>query len=204
MKHININLLEDIGKFQLVCLPISVYQKKDGTVPVQKDSLLGKIVEKFPDLPTELGNGVERFGNCPAILSSVPNTPYPTKFITFPTSPSNLRAENPDNYVFKRLQGKFKKHALLPGWSIVPRSDMVEFSSIKLNEIIKFYKLTEVVIPFELFTFDRDDKSDYERVLSIIGKHIKSNIYISHETNQPSTGTEKVNVSSEVSMDDEE
>jgi hypothetical protein len=178
MREIRHDLINDPGKFELICLPCSCYQKKDGTIPIPKDGFLSQLVEKYPNLPAEMGRGVEKYGNCPAILSAIPNTPLPTKFITLPVSPSNLRAENPDEYVFQRLQGKFKKLSLLPGWTLIPRSDMVEFACIKLREIMHYYKLTKVAIPFEMFTLDREDKDDYARIKNIIEKIVHDDLFM--------------------------
>ena len=178
MREIRHDIYTDPSKFQLVMIPCSCYQKKDGTAPTQKDSYLSKFVEMNPNLLSEIGKGVEEYGNCPAVLSHIEGTPFPTKFATFPVTPTGLRAENPDQYVFQRLQGKFKEYSLLPGWTLVPRSDMVEFSSIKLAEIIKYYKLTKIAIPFELFTLDREDRDDYNRIRNIMEKHLGNEVFI--------------------------
>jgi len=181
-----------------------MYQKKDGGIPVPKDGILSKFVEKYPDLPQEIGKGVEKFGNCPSIVMTVPNTRFPTKFATFPVAPTSLRAEDPDNYVFQRLKGRFKPYTLLPGWTITPRSDVIEFSSFKLREIIKYYKLTKLVIPFEMFTFDREDKDDYTRVKTIMKKYLGSEVLIATHTRESSQGTITSSVSSSLTMDDDE
>ena len=178
MREITHNILEDPSKFQLILLPCTVYQKKDGTTPVQKSGFFHDLVEKYSFLPASIGKSVEKYGNCPAILESIPNTKFPTKFGTFPVTPTSLRVENPDDVVYSRLKGKFKKYSLLPGWTLLPRSDMVEFSCIKLLEIMKYYKLSQVALPFEMFAFDREDESDYLRTASIIQKFIPDNLYL--------------------------
>jgi len=191
MQEIRYNILEDPSKFELICIPCSCYQKKDGSIPVQKKekTLFGEFVEAYPNLPTEMGEGVEKYGNCPKILNSIPNLKTTTKFCTFPTSPTSLRAKNPDNYVYHRLKGKFKPYSLLPGWSILPRCDMVEFAAIKLSEIIHYYKLTKVAIPFEMFTFDREDVDHYNTIKNILTKHVKDGLFMVSKPNEPDRGT---------------
>jgi len=206
MREIRHNILEDPGKFELICLPCSCYQKKDGTIPVQKKerTFFTQLVELYPNLPAEMGKGVEKYGNCPAILSYVPNIKNTTKFTTFPVSPTGMRAEHPDDYVYHRLRGSFKDYALLPGWALIPRSDMVEFAAIKLAEIIKYYKLTKVAIPFEMFTLDREDKDDYTRIKNIIAGHCGEGLYIVSKPSDPSGGTvTNATVQSSVTYEDE-
>ena len=203
MQEIRSNIFTDAGKFDLICLPCSCYQKKDGTVAAPKEGFLQQLVEKCPSLLSEIGKGVEKYGNCPAMLSSIPNTPKPTKFITFPVAPSGFRAENPNDYVFQRLQGKFKEYALLPGWAIVPRSDMVEFSAIKLAEIIKYYKLKKVAVPFEMFTFDREDKDDYTRIRNIMEKYLGEEVFMVTQPQDGEVGTVQSAVTSTVTYEEE-
>jgi len=195
MKQITFNILENPGKFELILLPCSCYQKKDGTSPVMSNSFMEEIVKRCPSLPKQIGKGVETYGNCPSILSHIPNTPGPTKFATFPVTPSNLRAENPDDYVYNRLVGKFKKkYCLLPGWSLLPRSDMVEFACIKLIEIIKYYSLNMVCLPLELFNFDPEDQKDKDRVLGIIGRIVTEGLFITSLPNESEQGTVQTSV----------
>jgi len=190
MQEIKHDIIEDPGKFSLIALPCTAYQKKTGEVPVPKEGLLSRLVEKYPNLPMDIGSTVEKYGNCPSIMKTIADMKTPTKFCTFPVSPTSLRVQNPDNYVFRRLIGRFKKpYSLLPGWTLVPRSDMVEFSAIKLAEIMRFYKLSNVAIPFELFTFDREDKDDYTRIKNIICKYIKEGLYLVSRPSESTQGT---------------
>lgn len=178
MKIINFDLLSNPGEFEVFLLPISVYQKKNGTIPVMKGGFLEKIVSKAPNLPSDIGKSIEKYGNCPAVLHHIPGTRYPTKFITFPVSPTALRAENPDQHVFHRLKGRFKKFSLLPGWTLLPRVDMVEFSCIKLREIIKYHKLTKIAFPFEMLTFEKEDRHIFNHLGEIIEKVIPSGFFV--------------------------
>lgn len=187
MQEIRFDLISDPSKFELICLPCSCYQKKDGTMPVPKEGFFSDLVKKHPNLPYEIGKGVEKYGNCPAILSAIPQTN--TKFATFPIAPTSLRAEDPDKYVFSRLKGKFKKTALLPGWTLLPRSDMVEFSCIKIQEIIRYYKLTKVAIPFEMFTLEKEDREDYTRIKTLMEKIVKDNIFMVIRPTESEQGT---------------
>jgi hypothetical protein len=189
MQEIKHDLITDPSKFELICLPCSTYQKKDGSMPVPKNSFLSQLVEKYPNLPMELGKGVEEYGGCPAVLSSIPNTPMPTKFATFPIAPPNLRAEKPDNYVYNRLKGKFKDYYLLPGWTLLPRSDMVEFASIKLKEIMVYYKLTKVAIPFDMFNFDHEDREEYTRIKNIMSRIVSNDVFIVTKPSESAEGT---------------
>jgi len=204
MKEIRHDILSDPGKFELICLPVSCYQKKDGSYPAQKGSMLESFAQMCPTLLTDLGGGVERYGNCPAILGSIPNTPIPTKFITFPVAPTSLRAHNPNLYVYQRFQDKFKENSVLPGWVLLPRSDMVEFAAIKLKQIMKFYKLTKVAIPFEMFTLERNDREDYVRIQKIINQHITEGLYLVSKPMGDSKGVVHTNVQSSVTYEDEE
>jgi len=194
MKSINFDILSKPGEFELILIPCSCYQKKGGEMPVMKGGLLEEIVSRCPSLPTQIGKAVEQYGNCPAILSHIPGTKHPTKFATFPISPTSLRAENPDDYIFHRLKGRFPKYKLLPGWTLLPRSDMLEFAAIKLAEIIKYYKLTMVALPFELFTLDPEDKKETERILGIIGRIVTEGLYIVHRPEESSQGTVRNNI----------
>jgi len=203
MKTINFDILSDPRKFDIILLPVSVYQKKNGTSPVMGGGMLEEIVAKCPSLPTQIGGAVEKYGGCPAILSHIPNTPKPTKFATFPVTPSNLRAENPDDYVFNRLKGSFKKYSLLPGWAIAPRSDMVEFASIKLLEIIRYFKLDTVALPYELFTFDPEDKVHSDRVISIVESIVSEALYIVKRPKEAVQGTVQTTATSQVYYEEE-
>lgn len=204
MKTINYDILNNPSKFSIILICCSVYQKKDGTSPVMSGGMLEELVEKCPSLPSQIGKAVEQYGGCPAILSHIPNTPIPTKFATFPVTPSNLRAENPDDYVYNRLKGKFKKYSLLPGWALVPRSDMVEFSAIKLAEIIKYYKLETVALPYDLFTFDEEDQEHAERAINIIERVVTDALIIVKRPKENTQGTVQATASSQVYYEDEE
>jgi len=201
MRHINFDIFSNPSKFDLILLPCTCYQKKDGTVPVMKDSFLEKIVERCPSLTSQIGKGVEAYGNCPSILSHIPKTPKPTKFATFPFSPPALRAEDPDKYVYSRLKGDFKKFSLIPGWALMPRADMVEFSAIKLMEIIKYNKLDAVALPLEMFTFDAEDKQHADRILSIIERTVVESLFI---VTQPHDQVQSNLVSSQVYFEEGE
>jgi len=189
MKQINFDILTNPGEFEVILIPCSTYQKKGGDSPVMCGSMLEEIVAKCPSLPSKIGKAVEQYGNCPAILNHIPGTKYPTKFMTFPVSPPALRAEDPDRYVYSRLKGKFKKFSLLPGWTLAPRSDMVEFSSIKMLEIIRYYKLSKVALPYELFTFDEGDKTHRERTIEIVSRIITDALFIVHRPKEKAEGT---------------
>lgn len=204
MREIRHDILTDPSKFDLIMLPVSCYQKKDGTIPAIKDGFLEKLSEKHPNILADIGKSVETYGNCPSMIKTVADSKLPTKFATFPTVPSGLRAEHPDDYVFSRLKGKFKNYSLLPGWAIMPRIDMVEFSSIKLAEIIKYYKLTKVAIPFEMFTFDREDKSWYDKIRNMMEKYLGAEVYMVSKPTEAAEGTVYSNtVSSSVSFEEE-
>jgi len=178
MQTVHVDLLSNPGEFEIFLLPTTLYQKKNGAVPVMKGGLFEKIVEKAPKLPHDIGKAIEKYGNCPAILHHIPGTKYPTKFATFPMSPTALRAENPDDHVFHRLRGRFKPFSLLPGWTLLPRSDMIEFSCIKLQSIMKYYKLSKVALPFEMFTFGEGDEKDAQRIGNIIESIITQGLSI--------------------------
>jgi len=180
MQEISLDVLKDPFKFELIMIPCSCYQKKNGEVAVMPNSFLDELIKKAPTLRTEIGKAVERYGNCPAVLSAIPGSPIPTKFCTFPISPSNLRAEDPDDYVFHRLKGKFKKYSLLPGWTLLPRIDMVEFSAIKLREIIKYFRLTKIVLQYESFTLDKEDKMHYTKIQNIMQRYLQESFYVAH------------------------
>ena len=195
VKIINFDILSNPGEFELILLPTSIYQKKNGTVAVMKGGLLEQIVARCPSLPAQMGKGVETYGNCPAILSHIPNTKHPTKFMTFPVSPSTLRAKEPDHHVFHRLKGRFKKYALLPGWCLLPRSDMVEFSSIKLKEIIRYYKLSKVALPFDLFTLGKEEvEKEQDRIMGIISRIVPEGLSLIHHPKENPTGTFRTSV----------
>jgi len=204
MKTINHNILADPTKFDIILIPVSVYQKKNGTSPVMGGGMLEEIVAKCPSLPEQIGKAVEVYGGCPSILSHIPNTPKPTKFATFPVTPSNLRAENPDDYVFNRLKGKFKKYSLIPGWAVAPRSDVVEFSAIKLLEIIRYYKLDVVALPYDMFNFDEEDKEHSDRVLHIIERIITESLLLVKRPKEAVQGTVQTTASSQVYFEEGE
>ena len=201
MQEINFDVLEDPFKFELIMLPCSCYQKKNGEVAVMKGSFLEQLLEKAPSLKTEIAKAVENMGNCPSILSSIPGSPIPTKFCTFPVTPTSLRAEDPDKHVFNRLKGNFKKYKLLPGWMLLPRSDMVEFSAFKLSEIIRYYKLTKVIFQYEAFTFDAEDKEEYTRVRNIMAKYLKEGVFIARKPVGNIQGEQHVMTTSSVTME---
>ena len=202
MREIRFDLLADPTKFELICLPCSCYQKKDGTIPAPTDGFLSQLAEKVPNLLADIGKQVEKLGNCPSIVSSIPNTG--TKFASFPVAPTSLRAENPDDYVYQRLKGEFKPFSLVPGWAIAPRSDMVEFAAIKLAEIIKYYKLTKVAIPFEMFTLDKEDQNDYTRIRNIMQAKLGDEVFVVSRPLESAEGNISSAVSSSVTYEEEE
>jgi hypothetical protein len=181
-----------------------VYQKKEGEIAFPKKGLMEKIVERAPSLPKQMGKAVETYGSCPAILSHIPNTKYPTKFMTFPVTPSNLRAENPDDHVFHRLKGRFKHFYLLPGWTLLPRMDMVEFASIKLQEIIRFYKLTKVALPVGLFQFDKEDREQEQKVLNMISKFVSDALYVLYPPKEDTETIISTSATSEITLEENE
>lgn len=202
MQDINFDVLSDPFKFELIVLPCSCYQKKNGEVAYMKEGFIHSLLEKAPTLAHEMAKAVEEMGNCPAILSSIPKSTLPTKFCTFPVSPTSIRAEEPDRYVFSRLKGRFKKNSLLPGWTLLPRSDMVEFSSYKLSELIRYFKLSKVVIQFEAFTLDEDDMKVFERIRKIMEKHLRENIYIAHKPKNDGVGVQSLTSGSTLTMEE--
>jgi hypothetical protein len=171
MREIRANILECYERFQLISLGVSVYQKKDGTAVVPKEGLMRDIVTKWPDLPKLIGNAVGKFGNCPSIVYSIPQTKYPTKIMSFPITPTSLRVEVPEDIVIARLAKRFKPYTLLPGWLLRPRFDMIEFSCIKLTEIIKYYKLSEVALVVDTLGLGEGDEGYYEIVRDLFLKY---------------------------------
>ena len=206
MQEIRCDIFESFDKFELILIPISCYQKKrNGAVPVMSDSLLESFTKQYPSLPEEIGKTIEKFGGCPSIIDSVKtNTRTPTKFATFPIAPPNLRTVNPDEHVFNRLKGRFKPYYLLPGWTLLPRQDMLEFSCIKINEIIRWYKLTKVALPFEGFTFELEDKPCYERVCKMLKKFIIDGLYLIYPEQKTSSQEQITTVQSTVTMEEED
>lgn len=204
MQIVEQDILQTYNQYQLILLPTSVYQKKAGEVAYPRKGLMEKIVERAPTLPTQMGKAVEQYGHCPAILSHIPNTKYPTKFMTFPVTPSNLRVANPDEHVFHRLKGRFKPYSLLPGWMLLPRRDVVEFASIKLKEIMKFYKLDKVALPVGAFQFDEDDKAVEERVLKTITTYISDGLFILYPPKETQEDIISTGATSEVKFEENE
>lgn len=164
MRELRVNLLECYEKFQLICLATSCYQKKNGEIVVPKEGLMRDFVTKFPDLPLIIGKSIGTYGNCPHIAYSIKSSPKPTKIMSFPITPTSLRVEDPQTVVISRLAKRFKPYTLLPGWLLRPRIDMVEFSSIKVAEVIRYYKLTDVAIAIDTFGVGEGDEQYYETV----------------------------------------
>lgn len=174
MRELRVNILECYDKFQLVSIGVSVYQKKDGTSVVPKEGMMRDIVTKWPDLPKLIGNAVGKYGNCPSIVYSIPQTSKPTKIMSFPITPTSLRVETPEDVVIARLAKRFKPYTLLPGWMLRPRMDMIEFSCIKLAEIIKYYKLTEVALVIDTLGLGEGDEKYYEIVRDMFMRYFGS------------------------------
>lgn len=181
MREIRTNILEHVDKFQLVCLGISCYQKKNGESVVPKEGMMREFVNRIPELPLLIGKSVGVYGNCPSIVHTLKGTRYPTKLMSFPITPTSLRVENPEEAVISRLAKRFKPFTLLPGWLLRPRMDMIEFSSIKLIEIIKYYKLSEVAIVIETLGMGEGDEKYAEKVrdlfMRIFGSHPITLVY---------------------------
>lgn len=171
MKEINVNLIEHLDKFQLICCGISCYQKKIGTIVVSPTGFMHDLCEKYPELPILFGKSVGKYGNCPSIVYSVPGTRYPTKLLSFPVTPTSLRSEVADDIVIAKLKGRFKPQSLICGWMLKTRLDMLEFSAIKLIEIINFYKLSEVAIAVESFGLGEGDEDHYELCKRMLMKY---------------------------------
>ena len=79
---------------------------------------------------------------------------------------------------------------------------MVEFSAIKLAEIIQYYKLTKVAIPFEMLTLDREDRDDYNRIRNIMQKYLKEEVYMVSQPQDGEQGTVQSAVSSTVTYEE--
>jgi hypothetical protein len=164
MRELRVNILECYDKFQLVALGCSLYQKKIGEIVIPKEGMMRDIVTKFPDLPKLFGSAIGKYGGCPSIVFSVPKTTKPTKIMSFPITPTSLRVESPEDVVIARLAKRFKPFTLLPGWLLRPRMDMIEFSCIKLAEIIKYYKLTDVALVIDTLGLGEGDEKYYDIV----------------------------------------
>jgi len=191
MQEISVNILEDYENFELICLPCSVYQKKaSGEIVTGKKGFIHDFAEKFENLPVKIGESITKLGSVPYPCYSIEGSSRPTKIAGFPITPSNLRAEDPDLVVYNRFAGRFKKFSLLAGFFIAPRSDVLEFSCIKLKEIVKYYKLNRVAIPFEGFAFEEGDEKHIDRVRNVLFKHLGDNVYL---TNQIEEKIENVN-----------
>lgn len=204
MQIIEQDILRTYNQYQLILLPTSVFQKKTGEIAFPKKGLMEKIVERAPSLPKQMGQAVEQYGHCPAILSHIPNTKYPTKFMTFPVTPAHLRVANPDEHVFHRLKGRFKEYSLLPGWMLLPRRDVVEFACIKLKEIMKFYKLDKVALPIGVFHFDPEDKHVEDRVLKTISTYISDGLYVLYPPTESKEDIISTGATSEVKFEENE
>jgi len=171
MRELRVNILDCYDKFQLICLGTSCYQKKDGTIVIPKEGIMRDIVTKWPDLPLIFGKSIGKYGNCPNIVYSIPSSAKPTKIMSFPITPTSLRVEDPSVVVLSRLSKRFKPFTLLPGWLLRPRLDMVEFSSIKLAEVIRYFKLTDVAIVVETLGVGEGDEAYYELVKDMFVKY---------------------------------
>lgn len=158
MREIRANLIECYDKFQLIVLATSCYQKKSGEIVVPKEGLMRDFVTKFPDLPKCFGDSVATYGNSPYIAMTIKASRYPTKIMSFPTTPTSLRVKDPEQVVIARLAKRFKPYTLLPGWLLRPRIDMIEFSCYKLSEVIKWYKLTEVALAVDTMGLGEGDE----------------------------------------------
>lgn len=196
MREIRANILECYERFQLISIGVSVYQKKDGTTVVPKEGLMRDIVTKWPDLPKLIGNAVAKYGNCPSIVYSIPQTKFPTKIMSFPITPTSLRVETPAEVVIARLAKRFKPYTLLPGWLLRPRLDMIEFSCIKLAEIIKYYKLSEVALLVDTLGLGEGDEKYWEVVRELFLKYF--NQYPVTLLTLPNIRKEEKNVQPEV------
>jgi len=175
MREIQANILECYQNFQLIALGCSLYQKKDkGEIVVPKEGLMREIVTCWPELPRLFGSSIAKFGGCPNIVYSIPNTKFPTKILSFPITPTSLRVETPEEVVISRLAKRFKSFTLLPGWLLRPRLDMIEFSCIKLAEIIKWYRLTEVALVVDTLGLGEGDEKYYDIVRDLFMRYFGS------------------------------
>lgn len=175
MKELRVNILECYEKFPLVAIGCSLYQKKDkGEIVVPKEGLMRDIVTKWPELPKLFGSAIGKYGGCPSIVWSIPQTKYPTKIMSFPITPTSLRVETPEDVVIARLAKRFKAYTLLPGWLLRPRMDMIEFSCIKLAEIIRYYKLSDVALVVDTLGLGEGDEKYYEIVRDMFMRYFGS------------------------------
>jgi len=201
MQEITVDLLEDHQNFELICLPCSLYQKKnDGEIVTGKKGIMFDFCERFEGLNIKIGEGITKFGSVPYPCYTVDGSKIPTKICGFPMTPSNMRAEDPSTIVYNRFKNRFKPFSLLPGFFLAPRSDSLEFSCIKLKEVITYYKLTKVAIPFEGFAFGEGDDRHIDRVKKILYTHLDSNVYLTN----PIKETIEAPVKSEVKDEDSE
>jgi hypothetical protein len=183
MREIKTNILENVNKFDLIVLPCSQFLKKDGTICIDKNnkkSIVAQLFDKIPTLNTEMGDVVETYGCCPYIFHTIKGTQKPCKLATFPITPSaqSIKAENREKYVLPHLlKGMRGTQTLVPGWMLYPRSDIVEFACRKLEEIIKWYKLSNVVLPWD--SFNIPENSDHEgRIKNILNKYLPNEVFL--------------------------
>lgn len=175
MRELRVNILDCYDKFPLIALGCSLYQKKDkGEIVIPKDGLMRDIVTKWPDLPKLFGTAIAKYGGCPSIVYPIPQTPLPTKIMSFPVTPTSLRVENPEGVVIARLAKRFKPYTLLPGWLLRPRLDMIEFSCIKLAEIVKYYKLSDTALIIDSLGLGEGDEKYYDVVRDILARYLQS------------------------------
>ena len=185
MQEIITDVFENINKFDLVVIPCSQFLKKTGDVCIDKknpNSTVAKLFKKIPSLSMEMGNVVETYGSCPFIFHTVLGTTRPCKLATFPTTPSaqSIRPENREKYILPHLvKGMKGSQTLVPGWMMYPRSDIVEFSCIKLAEVIRWYKLRAVVLPWDGFNIPEGDRDQETRIKSILNKYLPNEVFLS-------------------------
>ena len=221
MKEIRCDIVEDVLKFQLVMFPVSCFLKTKITKPTKyveddakiippgsivypRDGVLAEFVKRIPHFPKILGESIESHGMCPHLSHSMPNSQ--TKLGTFPTTPFVISVKDINAVILSHLRrDHWKPYRKLPGWMFPPRSDMIEFSCIKLMEIIKYYKLQQVAIPFGGFNMHEGDKHHILRVKEIMNKYLGDEVNLCHPLVEEKTGSlRSFGASSTVTIDEEE
>jgi hypothetical protein len=203
MREIKTNIFENVNKFDLIVLPCSQFLKKDGTICIDRSrkTIVSELFEKIPTLNKEMGDVVETYGCCPYIFHTVKGTQKPCKLATFPITPSaqSIKIENREKYILPHLLNG-RKQTLVPGWMLYPRPDIVEFACRKLEEVIKWYKLSHVVLPWDAFNIP--ENSEHEgRIKNILNKYLPNEVFL--VTSEPEVERSNVSVTSTVEYEDE-
>lgn len=202
-----LNLVENIGEFDIIALPISTFQKKNGCVTVTEGGIVEDFVKRYPDIPREMGKVVEIYGGCPHDVAAFTMNSRTVKLFTFPITPVTIIAQEPDKIVQTQFIGRFKKGKLVPGFLCKPRLDMVEFSAFKLAQILKWFSMKNnsltCAIPINAFGLVPSDTEDIKALRGILDKYLDNNFYLI----MPPKSAEKPlisSVQSTVTYDDED